>query len=110
MKRVASGKCAPPARASLGLAVLCALVSLAPSPSSPLPGEPPAVERILYEVKEGVLWREAPGACGGARAIARNVGALTRDGSGILFVYRRPLRPGVPLDVPVRVGLAEVLP
>lgn len=67
-------------------------------------------EHILYEVREGVLWRKAPDACGGARAIARNVGALTRDGSGILLVYRRRLRPDLPLDVPVRVGLAEVSP
>jgi len=67
-------------------------------------------ERILYEVQEGVLWRKAPDACGGARAIARNAGALSRDGSGILFVYRRHLRPELPFDVPVRVGLSEVSP
>jgi len=68
-------------------------------------------DRIEYAVGDGdVVWRRAPEACGGARAIARNVGALRRDGGEVVVVFRRGIRGEEAKEIPVRIALQGARP
>jgi prepilin-type N-terminal cleavage/methylation domain-containing protein len=54
-------------------------------------GECPRVE---YLVTDGILLRRAPAACGGDRALARNVLNFSREGRALSISFGRRLRPG----------------
>lgn len=78
--------------------------SLAPEGTVLLGAAP--CDRIEYAVGEGdVAWRRAPEACGGSRAISRNVGALRREGGEVVVVFRRGIRGEQAKEIPVRIAL-----